>query len=112
MSLGAEIEGNAERELTAADREAIRQRAEAIARSPETAAEIRTHAEIMIRAEEIKRSRGAGSDLDNWVRAESEIRAYHERISERAKQIAASPEAALGHWLQAEQELRAAGLIG
>jgi len=106
------MEASAVRELTSADREAIRQRAEAIARSPQTETEIRTHAEIMIRAEAIKRSPSAGTDFDNWVRAEREVKAYHELVSERAKQIEASPEAALGHWLQAEQELRAAGLIG
>lgn len=105
------MEASAERELTSADREAIRERAEAIARSPQTATDIRTHAEIMIRAEEIKRSPSAGTDFENWLRAEREVRAYHELVTERAKQIASSPEAALGHWLQAEHELRAAGLI-
>jgi hypothetical protein len=60
----------------------------------------------MLRAEEIAKSSGTDADYDNWLRAESEVRAYHARLDERVQSIAASPEAALGHWLRAEQELR------
>lgn len=113
----------AERELDA-ERAAIRQRAEQIANSSQTAIEIRTHAEIMLRAEEIAASPGAGTDWENWLQAERELaagwrperteqehRAYQARLNERVRRIAASPEAALGHWLRAEQQLRAEGRI-
>jgi hypothetical protein len=115
----------AEREL-AAEHATISQRAEKIARSAETAIEIRTHVEIMLRAEEIAKSPGAGSDWENWLRAERELaakraagrpragqesKAYRARLDERVQRIAASPEAALGHWLRAEQELRVEGRI-
>ena len=96
----------AERAL-AAEGAAICQRAEEIVRSPQTAMRIRTHVEIMLRAEEIKRSPNAGSDFDNWVRAEQQYRAYRTHLDERIRHIAASPEAALGHWSTAEQERRA-----
>lgn len=100
----------AERELKA-DRAAISQRAKEIASSAETTIEIRTRAEIMLRAEEIAKSSGTDADYDNWLRAESEVRAYHARLDECVQSIAASPEAALGHWLRAEQELRTQGRI-
>jgi hypothetical protein len=95
----------------AGEQAAICRRAEEIARSPQTVMRIRTHAEIMLRAEEIKQSPNAGSDFDNWVRAEQQCETYHTRQDERIRRIAASPEAALGHWLRAEQELRAEGGI-
>ena len=91
----------AERELKA-DRAAISQRAKEIASSAETTIEIRTRAEIMLRAEEIAKSSGTDADYDNWLRAESEVRAYHARLDECVQSIAASPEAALGHWLRAD----------
>ena len=65
----------------------------------------------MLRAEEIAKSSDAGSDWENWLRAEQEHKAYHARLDERVRRIAASPEAALGHWLGAEQEFRAEGGI-
>ncbi len=65
----------------------------------------------MLRAEEIAKSSGTDADYDNWLRAESEVRAYHARLDECVQSIAASPEAALGHWLRAEQELRTQGRI-
>lgn len=104
---GSDVENwvRAERELKA-DRAAISQRAKEIASSAETTIEIRTRAEIMLRAEEIAKSSGTDADYDNWLRAESEVRAYHARLDECVQSIAASPEAALGHWLRAEQELR------
>jgi hypothetical protein len=115
----------AEHELEA-EHAAISQRAEKIARSAKTKTEIRTHAEIMLRAEDIAKSSRAGSDWENWLRADRELaaeraagrpragqadRAYRARLDERVQQIAASPEAALGCWLKAEQELRAEGRI-
>lgn len=104
---GSDVENwvRAERELKA-DRAAISRRAKEIASSAETTIEIRTRAEIMLRAEEIAKSSGTDADYDNWLRAESEVRAYHARLDECVQSIAASPEAALGHWLRAEQELR------
>lgn len=109
---GSDVENwvRAERELKA-DRAAISQRAKEIASSAETTIEIRTRAEIMLRAEEIAKSSGTDADYDNWLRAESEVRAYHARLDECVQSIAASPEAALGHWLRAEQELRTQGRI-
>ena len=59
----------------------------------------------MLRAEEIAKSSDAGSDWENWLRAEQEHKAYHARLDEQVQRIAASPEAALGRWLRAEQEL-------
>ena len=94
----------AERELKA-EHAAIRQRAEEIARSPQTATEIRTHADTMSRAEDIGRSNPGGTDFDNWVRAEQQYKAYQTRLDKCVQRIAASPEAALGHWLRAQQQL-------
>jgi hypothetical protein len=100
----------AEREL-AAEHTAITKRADAIARSPQTATEIRTHAEITLRAEDIARSNRGGTDFDNWIRAEAQYKTYRARLDKCAQGIAASPEAALGHWLKAQQELQAGGRI-
>jgi hypothetical protein len=110
---GSDIENwvRAERELEA-ERTAVATRAEEIARLAETAIAIRLHVEVMIRAEEIAGSEGAGDDFDNWRRAEEELSPRQTVISDRARAVASSPEAALGNWLRAERELRAIGQIG
>jgi hypothetical protein len=100
----------AEREL-AAEHLAIKQRAEAIARAPQTAIEIRTHADIMCRAEDIARSNPGGTDFDNWVRAEQRYAAFRADLDQRVQRIAASPEATRGHWSSAEKERRAEIMI-
>ena len=62
------------------------------------------------RAAEIARSDRAGTDFDNWLRAEREL-----KIAQRAEEIARSSEAGSDYdnWLRAraEQELRAQGRI-
>ena len=98
----------AERELKA-EHAAIRQRAEEIARSPQTATEIRTHADTMIRAEDIGRSNPGGTDFDNWVRAEQQYKAFRASVDERVRRIAASPGA--GRPSRAEGERRAEIMI-
>jgi hypothetical protein len=62
---------------------------------------------IANRARKISHSAGAGSDGDNWLRAERRVRAEHRLIAERARHHWAGS----GRWLQAEQELLAEGII-
>jgi hypothetical protein len=65
----------------------------------------------MMRAENIARSPNAGTNSDNWIRAEQQHKAYQARLDKCVQRIAVSPEAALGHWLTAQQQLVAEGRI-
>ena len=58
-------------------------------------------AAVAQRAEEISRSPEAGSDFDNWIRAEREL-----GIRSRAEEISRSPQAGsdLDNWIRAERE--------
>src|SRR5215813_1378903 len=62
---------------------------------------------IALRAQQIGQSTGAGSDTENWLRAERQIRAEHRLIAERARyDWVGTP-----RWLRAEQELTEEGVI-
>jgi len=70
-------------------------------------AKAREQDRIARRARQISESANAGSDYENWLRAEREVNAEHRLIAERAGQSwVGTP-----RWLAAERELIAEGVI-